>query len=475
MRKARDAGDDLLLAYLTSLSNEEFRAIVDESPELSALFPASFRASELRGLGEREVDSFCILLSELASSATEAFSILLITAYLVGRAHRFTQADLSKIRTVIESEPKSPEPTLLLLACLEARHTSEHGLYERALEELDAGLGSLITYRDTPIGDYIRHLIYLRRADLTQLVGDFHAANNALERAQGIASRWGFRLQVAFCKTRLAELNWMAGEHGRALELHRDAEARSIAERAGQHAWLIRSHTSAAKCAIDGRKTEIAVQELAEARKLIELHPSAVGPNWGYYMLFSGQVDLQEARIEDAVEKYNEALRIFEKLDPPFHRGALEAKIALAEFALYEKKYRLFFALLEKLLDEAEQRNCIEARSRILLLQAYLFITEDPPLQAAFERSVERVHLINNPTLLLKALSFLFHYSVEHLGDRDQAFLLSRIRRIESLLDQSCYEGLYKTYVTDRYQSSVENRLARLLEREEGHLPTSEE
>ena len=97
-------------------------------------------------------------------------------------------------------------------------------------------------------------------------------------------------------------------------------------------------------------------------------------------------------------------------------------------------------------------------------------ITDDPPLKEAYERSVERIHLINNPALLLKALSFLFNYALKHLGDREQAFLLTRLQNLEEVLEKSCFESLYREYVSEQYEDAIESRLNRLMQGEEGRL-----
>ena len=214
-------------------------------------------------------------------------------------------------------------------------------------------------------------MIYVRRGDLALRRGDFHSAHGALESALGIATRWEFGVPLLFAKQRMAELLWMSGQPGDALALHLDPKLREFARRAAKEVWLLRSHLNAAKCAIDAKKTGIAEAELACAQAILETEPPGVADLPGYYLLYSGEVELQRAEVDSAIEKYNRALAFFEAMDPVFRPGVLAAKIALAEFALYEGNYRLFLDLLRMLLTEAEDSGCVEARSRLLLLEAY--------------------------------------------------------------------------------------------------------
>ncbi|MGE3965057.1 MAG: hypothetical protein AB7I09_13225, partial [Planctomycetota bacterium] len=151
----------------------------------------------------------------------------------------------------------------------------------------------------------------------------------------------------------------------------------------------------------------------------------------------------------------------FEACDPPHYPGALDAKIAQVHFCLYEGDHRSALIFIRKLLDEAQERNCMEARSRLLLLETYILLVDDDALRVGFEDLVSRVHLINNPALLLCALGNLFTHALSYLGSAEQRFLLDRIHNLRPVLEVSCYEDLYRRYVTERYAFAMEKRLER--------------
>ncbi len=468
MIEVRDAGDRLFLAFLQAPDFATLQLALKGTAVRSMQDPA---AEELERLVSRRSFSGLDVLAELQRLApyrSEALESVCLVRSLLNEPSTVSPGDLVRIAAYLRTQRPAGHSDLALVRYVESREYVDRRDYALAQDLLDETLGWMIDRRD-PRSDHVRHLIYLRKARIAQHMGDFHSAHSLLDRALGICARWRFALPQLFCKQRLAHLLWLSGQPEEALAMHLDPEAREVARKAGLSARLARSHLNAAKCAIDCKRTELAIRELDAAEPLLAQLGRAGDLN-GYLILYRGQTALQRADIDGAVQMYNEALAYFESLDPPFHPGVLEAKIALAEFALYERKYRLFLDLLKALLAEADEKGCVEARSRLLLLEAYVHVADDSSLKEAFQRSVERVHLINNPALLLKALSYLYHYALERLEDREQAFLLSRIKGLETSLEQSCYEGLYRTYVSSRYQSSIENRLARLLEKEEGTL-----
>ena len=109
------------------------------------------------------------------------------------------------------------------------------------------------------------------------------------------------------------------------------------------------------------------------------------------------------------------------------------------------------------------------------MLESALFVSENPPLEAAFDDLVTRAHLINNPALMLQALGNLYLYSIRYLDDEEQAFLMARLRRLQKVLDESCFQDLYEKHIEQRYSWAIENRLAEFLEQEETLLPDEEE
>lgn len=470
MDKGLTLGERFLLAYLRVDRLGDFGAAVDL--EFGNEVPPSFAShvSSITSLRQSTASELVERCKSLGATDHPEIRTTFLTCNLLPAANTMGLEDLALVSHHIATSELPMQPDISLLRFVEAFIAEREGRVEEALDLLDANLGSLVAHRARPAGDFARHLAYLRKGEIYARLGDYSQANGCLEKALALCNRWGYALPQLDCKARLAELLWMSGQNEQGLFLHQDKAARDTATRAGQHRWLLHSHLSAAKCAIDAKKTDVAIRELAQAETLLAAHSEGTADLRGYWILYSGQVALQEALVELAIRKFNEAERHFESLEPPLYRGAMEAKISLAEFALYERNYALFVRILEVLLDQAEKHGCIEARSRLLLLSAYLFITEDPPLRESFDRTMERIHLINNPALLLRALSFLYNYALQYLDEREQAFLLSRIRRLEPLLEKSCFEGLYKTLVADLYQGAIENRLSRLIATEEGTL-----
>ena len=122
--------------------------------------------------------------------------------------------------------------------------------------------------------------------------------------------------------------------------------------------------------------------------------------------------------------------------------------------------------VLHNILAEAESNGCLEARARCMVLESSLFVSENPPLREAFDNLITRLHLINNPALLLQALGNLFIYSLRHLEQPDQAFLMGRLRNLQRVLEESCFQDLYERYIEQHYSWAIESRLAEFLERD---------
>ncbi|MGE4632209.1 MAG: hypothetical protein AAEJ47_04155, partial [Planctomycetota bacterium] len=101
-------------------------------------------------------------------------------------------------------------------------------------------------------------------------------------------------------------------------------------------------------------------------------------------------------------------------------------------------------------------------RSRALLLQTWFFISSDPPTRAAFDNVLERIHMIQNPALMMHAFGNLLSYAVLHLEESDQAHLLQRIQGLRGMLEESCHEKLYQQHVTERFAPAMEERFERL-------------
>ena len=259
---------------------------------------------------------------------------------------------------------------------------------------------------------------------------------------------------------------WECGLYKEALHVHADGTSRALIAAASTD-LLVRSHLSAAKCAIDLEDLSLADRELGAAEQLIRESDDITELSKGYYALRNGEYLLakgaDEARGSALIE---EACAVFQKMDPPCHPGMLDSKIVLTRAAIQVEDHVRLSRILNLLFDEAEEHGCLEARARLLVLESAMWVSDNPPLEEGFENLALRVNLINNPALMMQACANLYLYSLRYLDKPSQAFMLARLRRLQSVLDKSCYQDLYEKYIESRYCWAVEGRLARFLDEE---------
>lgn len=390
---------------------------------------------------------------------------------------------------------RSDEPELYALPLFAYLHSREPGLDD--LHELDRALGtgvdlgrvllqSVIGYEMVMAGhtraaieslkatqalalraagnptlrEFVQCLILRNLGLALERLGHFSEAGLCLSEGLGRCKAAGFALELSL-NLQIANLYWASGQYELALATNQDPSPRARAEEVFSEHFLVRSHLNACKCAIDLKQTALARTELEVARRYLTRGGRRFAMQAAYATLYEGEIAVQEGRFEAGLVLIQGAQRAFETLDPPHHPGALDAKIAQVHFCLYEGDHRSALVFIRALLDEAERRQCLEARSRLLLLETYLFLTDDAAVGAGFENLLSRVHLINNPAVLLCALGNLFTHALEFLGETEQRFLLERIRNLQPVLDASCYEDLYQRYVTERFAYAMEKRLGK--------------
>ena len=308
--------------------------------------------------------------------------------------------------------------------------------------------------------------------------GDYQRAFTALAEGFEVATLLGHR-RLPTLAQEWGTLLWSSGQLEAALRVHTNPEVRSILE-AHHPDLLARSRLCAAKCAIDLGELDTAAAELAA----VEQQDGAGDPlqpvTRGYALLYRGELHLAASAAEAAdsgsepregartgFELVDAACAHFEGSDPPEHPGLLDGKITIARYAIATDDRDRLLAVLHTLLAEAERHGCLEARARVLLLESALFVSENPPLEAAFTDLMQRLHLINNPAILMQALANLYLHSLRHRETPDQAFLMARLRNLQPVLERSCWQDLYETHIEKRYSWAIENRLAELLEAEE--------
>ncbi|MFQ5655025.1 MAG: hypothetical protein ACE5GW_09880 [Planctomycetota bacterium] len=450
--------DRLFLAYARTHDLAQARALVEEDADLAAGLEVEPLFETLRGLSALAAEAFL----ELYRATPEEERRLCLCHYLYQRREGLTHAELRQLRDGLAALHPGRSPEIGWLCAAEGSILERQGRLEEAVRTMTEAFPDL-SRDSSPFARFVQCQLDRFLGSSYRRGGNYQLAYNHLKRGHETAERLRFRCGWSISQ-RFATLLWASGQYRDALEIHCDRKRRAAAREAGAVSILLDSHLSAAKCAIDLKATSTAEAELREARELLDAHPEARADLPGYYLLYKGETQVQRASFEEAMGLIKEAADHFESMTPPFHAGALDAKIALSHFALYEGDYRTAVLIMRKLLEEAEEKGCLEAQGRILALETYFYVSEEPPLRKAFENLTTRVHLINNPRLLFLALGNLYTYALEFLDEREQAFLLMRIKNLSTVLPKSCYEDLYRRYVTERYEHAIENRLARYVD-----------
>ncbi|MEM7263715.1 MAG: hypothetical protein AAF488_17130 [Planctomycetota bacterium] len=170
---------------------------------------------------------------------------------------------------------------------------------------------------------------------------------------------------------RLGALRWQAGEPVEALGIHRDHAARTLARRFDKGGWLLQSHASAAKCGLDAHELETAREEIEEAEQLIARSEVALNviaiANLrhfkGQYLFRVGDVDAAKESVRDALQLYR---------DHNVVRGAMEANVTLAEFALECGEYDVLGTQITGLIRAAESSEYRDLHGRLLAIRTRL-------------------------------------------------------------------------------------------------------
>lgn len=440
------------LARATELAQSD-RAVADRFP-LAVLFADAERC---RGCTPAEFRTLYRVRAPEWEPAVRSYQIIF---FLHHQQHAITLYDLEQLEAEIDVCPGDAVLDNSLLQCLRGHLQVRLGDIRKAERILIAQLDVLARRPGCLYGEYVRALLHRNLGLTCQHLGDFTAADEHLAKALKITRAHTFLLEIS-CNWFLGSLQWAAGQFREALSTHRNRELRELAARTGNWNHLLHSFVSAAKCALDAKETDIAAAELDIARRILAEGSGRWPEIEGYLLLYTGELEVQRENFERGIALLEKAQAYFEHMSPRHYPGILDAKIALCHFALYERDYGTAFGMIRRLMEEAEAYGCLEARSRLLLIEAYLFITEDPPPRAAYDRLLTRVHLIHNPTVLFRALANLYTYALEFLDESDQAFILTRLKNLRGSMTEGCFLDLYQRYVVDRYEYAIENRLAR--------------
>jgi len=292
-------------------------------------------------------------------------------------------------------------------------------------------------------------------------MGNFRDAARCFARASELAGFYEF-YTLPIYRSALGKLMWESGQYRKALELHCDGDTRRLARDLGDEHFLIDSHLCAAKAALDLGALEKAKEELKAAEIHLADDESRYPILHAYHDVFEAQLsaklghgDLARATLQRAIEQ-------FQQMAPPCYLGTLDCKIELIRLDLVEGDLGAVLRQLEPLIEEAESREVMGARTRLLAFQARLYLDPNVPaplLRDGYNAQNQRLELINNPRLTFLAYSDLYTYARRHLESEEQKRWLLRLRNLEPLLERSCYEELYRDYVTERYRSELEREL----------------
>ncbi len=294
-----------------------------------------------------------------------------------------------------------------------------------------------------------------------QELGNFREAQRCFSRAADLSSFYEF-YTLPIYRSAFAKLMWESGQFRKALELQCDGETRRLARELGDNQFLIDSNLCAAKAALDLGSLRKAEEELSTAAERLRDCSERYPILNGYRMLFSAQLAARQGRNDQARTELAHVIEYFDSMDPPCFAGALDAKIEQVRMNLVDHEVSHALQRIGELLTEADEREVMGARTRLMAFQAHMYINPKSPnslLRLGYDDLVERLHLMNNPRLTFLAYADLYSYARQHLGREDQKNWLIRLRNLEPLLEHSCYEELYRDYVTEKYRAELEREL----------------
>ncbi|NCF56563.1 MAG: hypothetical protein GWP41_09945 [Planctomycetia bacterium] len=327
-----------------------------------------------------------------------------------------------------------------------------------ALIELNEVRSNLVKHSSEVLQIWQDTLLSLIHGTAAAQDGDFKSGQEQLETALRHSNGLRFAL-TGTIEFRIAQLYRESGQPDRAMEIWSCQKRISSLKKAHQWANLSSYHLNAASCALDEKDTPRARKEAQQAKQLQpyiqEHYPRLIG----YQYLREGEICTQEENYEDGERLLRQAIDHFAGMDIVCEEGLLEAKLSLGSYALLQNDPAMAWAIIRSLIDESESRGCLHLRSRALLLQTWFFISDDPPAVDAYNNILERVHLIQNPSLLLHALGNLLTYAVEHLSEDEPDLILEKIASLKSRLSDSCYEKLFEKHVLNRFGGRVGEEL----------------
>ena len=279
-------------------------------------------------------------------------------------------------------------------------------------------------------------------------LGNFRGATELLQNSLTITQGLDFALQESIQFT-LGSMFRESCQPDKALELWCDPQRIKKMEAAQEWPRLVATHLNACRSAIDLKNASTALHALEKAEhylpRIQDRYPRLVG----YRQLRRGELCTLEEDYATGEAMLVSAIEHFESSDPPCPEGWLEARLSLGQYALLQNNLPLAWAIVKKLVEEANELGHIRLRSQALLMQTWFFVSEHPPAEDSYWQTLDQVQMIHNPALLFHAFSNLLNFSVNHLGEQEAGKLREKMASLRSQLTDSNYQQLIEKHVPE--------------------------
>ena len=277
-------------------------------------------------------------------------------------------------------------------------------------------------------------------------LGNFRGATEFLQNSLKISQGLDFALQESVQFT-LGSMFRESCQPQKAIELWYEPQRIQRMESASEWPRLVATHLNACRCAIDLKDASIALHALEKAEHYLphiqDRYPRLVG----YRHLRRGELCTLEEDYATGEALLISAIEHFEISDPPCPEGWLEARLSLGQYALLQNNLPLAWAIVKKLIEEANELGHIRLRSQALLMQTWFFVSERPPAEDSYQQTLDQVQMIHNPALLFHAFSNLLNYSVNHLGEQEAGKLREKMASLRTRLTETNYQQLLEKHL----------------------------
>ena len=277
-------------------------------------------------------------------------------------------------------------------------------------------------------------------------LGNFRGATEFLQNSLKISQGLDFALQESVQFT-LGSMFRESCQPQKAIELWYEPQRIQRMESASEWPRLVATHLNACRCAIDLKDASTALHALEKAEHYLpqiqDRYPRLVG----YRHLRRGELCTLEEDYATGEAMLISAIEHFEISDPPCPEGWLEARLSLGQYALLQNNLPLAWAIVKKLVEEANEMGHIRLRSQALLMQTWFFVSESPPAEDSYQQTLDQVQMIHNPALLFHAFNNLLNYSVNHLGEQEAGKLREKMASLRSRLTETNYQQLIEKHL----------------------------